>query len=151
VSSVGTGAPWWPNLITWLLVLAGWFAVHQATLSRERRKERREAAKFTIESLRELEVDALKFHMAPGFDSVQADQLIYRAGRIIRGLQRTPMSELELPLGRMVRLRRSMTLNNADASVFKPQTAGSGLLMEIRAAVDDLVDAIETARDTKWA
>ena len=33
----------WTSLVTWILVFVGWFAVHKATLSRERRKEKREA------------------------------------------------------------------------------------------------------------
>lgn len=148
-SGAGT-APWWTNVITWVLVLLGWLAVHYATLARERRKERRELAKAVIDALRSLELEALRFHTAATFDSILVDQLIYQTGRAIRSLQRVPMSDLNLPLGRMIRVRKTITLRNCDRSSFQTQRAGSPILLEIRGAVDDLVDSIEEARDARW-
>src|SRR5689334_10731024 len=95
--------PWWANLVTWVLILVGWYIVHLATLERERRKERRELVQLTLEALRELEADAAKYHTAATFDSIALDALVYKTGRIIRSLQRVPLKELQIPVWRMVR------------------------------------------------
>jgi hypothetical protein len=145
-----TTVAWWPSVVTWVLVLAGWFAVHLATLARERRKERRELSKALVESLRGIEVDALAFHTAPAFNAVQADLLLHAIGRLLRSLQRIPMSELGLPLSRMVRVRKSVTLKNFDKSAFQTQQSGSVILTNIRASIDDLVEAIEAEREIRW-
>lgn len=142
--------PLWAYVITWALILGGWYAVHRATLARERRKERRELANNAIEALNSLAIEAREFHTASAFDEYQADLLRYRIERIILSLQRSPLSELTLPIGRMVKLRKSITLKNMDQSSFCAQTSNSPVLREIRSAVDDLVDAIEAARERCW-
>ena len=150
MSESATTPSWWPTVVTWLLVILGWFAVHLATLKRERRKERREVAQNAIDELREVGMKALTFHTAAAFDGVVADELIYQTNRVIRFLQRSPLSALDLPLGRMVRLRKAITLTNADKSSFRTQAPGSQVLLDIRAAVDDMVEVIEAVRDKRW-
>jgi len=142
---------WWPNVFTSLLVLVGWFAVHFATLSRERRKERRETAKSAVDALNSIASDASAFHTALTFDAHEACLLRYNTEKVIRTLQRKPLNDLDLSLGRMVKLRKSITLKNIDPSIFSPQNIDSPILQDIRAATDDLVDAIEAARDSHWA
>jgi len=142
--------PLWSNFITWVLILGGWFVVHRATLVRERRKERRELANNAIDALNSLAIEARNFHIASAFDEHRADLLRYRIGRMILSLQRQPLSELDLPIGRMVRLRKSITLKNMDQSSFSAQQPNSPVLMDIRSAVDDLVDAIDAARERCW-
>ena len=61
------------------------------------------------------------------------------------------MSALDIPIGKMVRLRKSITLNNSEPSSFSPQKIDSIVLSEIRAATDDLIDAIELKREDHWA
>jgi hypothetical protein len=140
----------WSNVITWLLIFCGWYAVHRATLARERRKERRELANSAIEALKSLAIEAREFHTAAAFDEYRADLLRYRIDRIILSLQRSPLSELSLPIGRMVKLRKGITLKNMDQSIFCAQPSNSPVLRDIRSAVDDLVDAIEAARERCW-
>jgi hypothetical protein len=150
MSTSATTVSWWPTLGTWVLVMIGWYAVHLASLVRERRKERREIATDAIEDLRTLEVAAMKFHTATTFDGLAADELIYQTNRAIQFLQRPPLRDLNLPLGRMVRLRKAITLKNADKSTFQAQVPGSQLLRDIRDTVDDMVVAVEAARDERW-
>lgn len=124
--------------------------VHLATLSRERRKERRDIAKSAIDALTVLATEARDFHSAATFDSNNADIVIYKTQRIVRSLQRLPLSKLDLPISKMVRLRKSISLNNADLSSFSTQRTQSPILQEIRAAIDDLVDSIEEMRQARW-
>ena len=133
-----------------MLVLGGWYAVHIATLSRERRKERRDASKAAIDELGKLAVEARKLHSAATFDVNQADLVIYKTQRIIRALQRPPLLDLDLSISKMVRLRKSITLNNTDASSFCSQCTYSPILLEIRAAIDELIESVEERRDVRW-
>ena len=141
----------WQLLVTWVLVLGGWYVIHLATLSRERRKERRDAAKLATDALSNLAVEAREFHSASTFDPDKLDLLIYKTQRIIRSLQRMPLRDLDLSILKMVRLRKSISLTNTDSSSFATQNTLSPFLLEIRAATDELIDAIEERRETRWA
>jgi len=139
------------NLVTWGLAFGGWFAVHQATLSRERRKEKREAAKDTCVSLRTIERSALDFHTAATYSSRVANDLRQDTERIIMQVQRKPLSELNVPLSRLIQLRRSITRHNIDPSDFAQQLPDSDLIRDIRNAVTDVIEAIEAQREQYWA
>lgn len=121
--------------------------MHTATLSRERRKEQREAAHRVIEEIKDIEESALAFHTQAGHSQQSADGLTSRINRMIRSLQRAPLKVLDTPLGPMIRFRKSITLENFDSSTFSTQHAESTLLYSIRAATDDLIGVIESQRD----
>jgi hypothetical protein len=120
-------------------------------LSRERRKERREAANAAISELRAIESAAIHFHTAEKFDSLVISDLTSKVQRWIKLVQRQPLNHMDIPIGRLVRLRRAITLANADLTEFTSQTSGSELILGIRTAVDELIDAIEQGRETKFA
>lgn len=143
-------SPWWPNAVSWVLLFFGWLVVHWATLARERRKEKRETANCAVNELREIEKEAFEFHAADSFDDRKGSALRQRVERLINRLQRSPLSTLGIPVGHMIALRSSITLNNADASNFTPQKPDSQILQAICDAVDDLIEEIEAARDRCW-
>jgi hypothetical protein len=143
-------SPWWPNAVSWVLLFFGWLVVHWATLARERRKEKRETANCAINELREIEKEAFGFHTADSFDDRKGSALRQRVERLINRLQRSPLSTLGIPVGRMIALRSSITLNNADFSNFTSQKSDSKILEGICGAVDDLIEEIEAARDRCW-
>lgn len=140
----------WHSVVTWALILGGWYAVHLATLSRERRKERRDASKASIEAISALAAEAREFHIAVDFDANRADLLRYKTERLIRSLQRPPLQYLDISVAKMVKLRKSITLKNAELSSFSSQRADSLILQEIRTATDDLIDSIEEEREARW-
>jgi p-aminobenzoyl-glutamate transporter AbgT len=142
--------PWWPNAVTWVLLFFGWLVVHRATLARERRKEKRETANCAVNELREIEKEAFEFHAAESFDDRKGSALRKRVERLINQLQRPPLVALGIPVGRMIALRSSITLNNADLSNFTPQKSDSLILQSICDAVDDLIEEIEASRDKCW-
>ncbi len=149
VSVAGESA--WKSYITWLLVFAGWVIVHFATLNRDRRKEKREASKQLCSSLLELQGSALDFHTAPHCDVRRSTDLAQQVEHILLQLEKAPLNELGVPIGRRVVLRQSITRKNVDPSDFMPQQADSELMMDIRNAVTDMIFAIEDAREQKWA
>lgn len=140
----------WTNLVTWVLVFVGWFVIHKATLSRERRKEKREASRQFCIELRAAERLAIDFHTAQSHDDRKATDLRQDVDRLILQLQRAPLAELEIPLQRMIQLRRSITRQNADPSDFAAQATNSNLVRDIRNATTDLIEDIEDRRDHCW-
>lgn len=141
----------WGQVATWVLVLLGWGAVHVLSLSRERRKERRETATRLVQELLEIEQDAVAFHLSATYDAEAADRLLWRTGRAIRAIQRQPLSQLCVPTRTLTALRRSITISNMDRSSYKQQAPGSALLQGIRHATDALVEQMEAARDRRYA
>jgi hypothetical protein len=138
------------SIITWALVFGGWWVVHKATLSRERRKEKRETAHQICIDLRAVECLAIDFHTAQNHDSRKATDICQDTERLVLQIQRTPLSELSIPLYRWTHLRRSITLHNVDPSDFSPRPANSELIRDIRNAVTDVIDAIEERREQCW-
>ena len=140
----------WANAVTWGMVLVGWISVHRATLSRERRKEKREAVTRIIEEIKAVEDLAIRFHTSEKFDSQISDALIWRVNRVTRTLQRPPLQILDIPLGLMVRFRKGLTLLNTDASTFVTQTYHGEIIKGVRAIADELLETIEAARDRNF-
>jgi hypothetical protein len=138
------------NIVTWILVIIGWIVVHYLTLTRDRRKEKRELAKITVANLINLEKEAVDFHCADQFDEHARESLLWKTGRINRLLSREPFNELKLNLVLMKKLRQCITLNNADRTGFSSQSVYSSLILDIRHTVDDLIYEIEKQTIKFW-
>lgn len=133
------------NLITWILVIGGWIAVHFATLSRERRKESREAVSKIIDDLRLIESLAVVFNTSDKYDFSCSVSLIWRVDRAIKTLQRVPLKTLHIPTELLTRFRQALT-TNTDKSSFLAQAHDSEIVNEIHHITDELIDEIEVAK-----
>lgn len=140
----------WFSIVTWLVVAVGWFVVHSASLSRERRGEKRDEAKSVVTDLRGLEKEASDFHGAESFDEFKASDLALKCDRLIKVLQRVPFNELKLDPTLLSALRRSVTCDNIDRTAFQTQSANSEIQRNIRIATDDLIDSVEIAKARYW-
>lgn len=147
----GEATPWWVHGVTWVVIVAGWYMVHLATLSRERRKEKRDSAKQLVSDLHEIEKSARKFHGAEKYDEYGASELAMLCDRFIKVLQRAPFNELKIDPSLMTALRRAITCDNIDRTAFSQQAAYSEVQRNIRCATDDLIDAVEDAKVRFWA
>ncbi|HXU93961.1 MAG TPA: hypothetical protein VFP33_09925 [Gallionella sp.] len=140
----------WTEAVTWLLVFIGWGVVHLATLARDRRKEKRETSMQLCKDIADLQSAAIDFHTAARFDSRKSTDLAQQVERIILRVQKKPLSELNIPLTRLITLRRKITQHNVDASDFSSQPADSEIILGIRTAISDLIGAIEDSRESVW-
>lgn len=147
----GEAAPWWVHGVTWVIVAIGWKIVHHSTLARERRREKRDAAKQLVTDLHELEKSARGFHGAEHYDEYAAAELSMRCDRLIKAVQRAPFDELKISPSLMTSVRRAITCHNIDRTAFAQQAANSEIQRNIRCATDDLIDAIEEAKVQIWA
>lgn len=140
----------WPDVVTWGLVLIGWGVVRASQLSQERRKENREAVARVMDEIKEIESIAIRFHSSTSFCAQTSDGLIWRVGRLNRSLQRPPLIDLNIPLPLMVRFKKRLTLRNMDASSFVQQAYHDELIVGVRQIADEIIEAIEAARDKKY-
>lgn len=147
--AVESGAGW-PDVVTWLLVLAGWLVVHRTELEHERRKEKREAATRIVNEVKDLEGQAIAFHSSREYSAEDSDSLTWRIVRLNRRLQRPPLNNLNIPLALMVRFKKAFTLKNTDASSFVPHEYHDELIVGIRRITDEMIEALEAARDREF-
>ncbi len=155
--------PWAQLPVSWLLIIGGWLFVHRTTLSRERRKEKREEINNTIQEIRAIESIAIDFHNSKIFDEKAASNLILRIDRLSKKLQTPPtFNELKIPTQLMIEFRKTITLEHFDKSNFPsivqrimkdnpyPATSIEILIRDINSATDDLVDCIEAEKNNKF-
>ncbi len=69
--------------ITIVIVIIGWVVVHFATLSREKRKEKRKIALTLIEEIKLTEETAITFQTSSLFNQQSRDTLLWKISRII--------------------------------------------------------------------
>ena len=140
----------WTHVVTWSLVLGGWWVVHLATLNRDRRKEKRDVSAQVCKNILALQGNAIDFHTAQFFEARKSTDLAQDVERVAIQLQKSPLQELEIPISRIVALRQRITRRNIDPTDFMPQPVDSILVLEIRNAVSDVIFAIEDARERVW-
>lgn len=150
---------WVQFLVSWLLIIGGWYAVHKAALSRERRKEKREEIDKIIEEIRVIESMAIDFHNSKIFDKKINSNITLRIDRLSKKLQ-TPsiFNKIKIQTQLMIEFRKSITLHHFDKSDFPsltqriiknnlyPATSIDTLIRDINSATDDLRDAVESAK-----
>jgi hypothetical protein len=125
----------------------GWLVVHKTEIGRERRKEKREAVTRIIDEIKEIEHQAIAFHSSQNHSAEGSDSLICRIARVKLCLQRPPLSSLKIPLPLLVRFKKTFTLKNTDASSFVRQEYHGELIVGIRRITDEMIEAVEAARD----
>lgn len=138
------------QLLTVGLVILGWWIVHNATLNRERRKEKRELASKICKEIWDLQQAAIDFHTNPEYSGRKATDLAQLVSRIITQLQKAPLDELKVPHIRMIDLRRRITLRNCEKTEFATQDHESDFIAELRNAAADLVYFVEDAKEEQW-
>lgn len=128
---------------TWILVVAGWFAVHHFANERDQRKEARECIDQFILALRAIEEKAIQFHQSDTYKGDSARTLLFDIQRIIAKLKRHPFGSFEVAPNLLKELRRAVTLKNFDSSKFTCQPVNSSIFSNIAIAVDDIEDQLE--------
>lgn len=135
------------TVVSWLLIIIGWFFVSRDHNRRERRKEIRALITDFVSNVRECEEKGLEYWSTPS-ESERATALSVSI--------KSAVQSLGAQLGRiqtacrgmstsqeMIRFRRALTsppFDSANRPKFDP---GSGRLVEISDAACDLADAVE--------
>lgn len=133
---------WTHQVVTWLLVIAGWIIVHYLTVTRERQKEVRDEAKTICREIHELELRATNFHRSPTHDFGEAQAILSQMNRISSALASKPLSNLGVAPAEVRRFRQSVTLRNFDPRGFEPQTPDSALIRDIGLRSEQLAASV---------
>lgn len=132
----------WKDFITWLLVIAGWFFIHMATLRREERKESHDTARKIVDEIRIVEEKAVEFQTSINFSDENYDMLVWKLNRITTALYRPPLKFLNISTNKIISFRQQLTANT-DKSSFKTQSHNDEVIINIHEAADDLISEIE--------
>ena len=142
--------PWWlvpliqgvGQAVTWLIVLRGWYIVNKQNNQRERRKEIRTSTDRLKERIEKLEQIAITFHSS-GFDSEKARVILGEIQRISQTAIRTRLLSYEEHKQLTLDLRRSITLDNFDATNHRELLLNNPLLDRIYRSVNNIIEALE--------
>ncbi len=135
----------WPQIVTWLLVISGWWLVNRQNNIREKRKEIRSILDKIQSLLDEIEIQAVQYHT-----SQESSDLAFQLKRGLNQKLRNRLDILKLrnldvkkcyPL--LKQFRQAVTLINFDTSNFKPQNLSDDLIKNIWLAKDKLSQELE--------
>lgn len=134
------------QLVTWILVVVGWYFVNRKNNERETRKELRNALDEFHVFLDQIETQAVEYHTSASQDTVLATALkrdLHR--RLPARINRLESRGLNtVDLGRpVVELRKAITLENFDSHSFAQRQMADSIITRIGIARDDLAEAIE--------
>ncbi|MDP1559250.1 MAG: hypothetical protein Q8K59_08835 [Nitrosomonas sp.] len=135
----------WKDIITWLLVIVGWFIVHIVTMSRERLKENRDAALRIVEEIRRVEEISVEFQTSTEFSDEKYDLLVWRISRIAMAIYRPPLKHLQISTDIVIKFRQNLTMNT-DKSKFVTQSHNEEIIKNIHEATDNLISEIEVQK-----
>lgn len=149
--------PWWYipiiqgifQVITWSIVVCGWFIVNQQNNHRELRKEIRSNIESLKERLEELERIAISFHCSE-FDVSKSTDIVREIQRINEIINRQNLLSEEELSDIIKALRRSITLKNFDKSSHKLLAEDDYVLASICRAVNEMIDSIEYGFSRKF-
>ena len=136
------------TVATLCFVLIGWFITHLFSEARERRKELRTNIDKLHDAIYKIEKDGVSFHCATEFSEDLNDDVILQMAIIERKLSRIIKSS-DLA-GNIIRLRRSITLENFDKTGFTRQPRRSNIVYSISSACQDIEDELEAAYRRKY-
>jgi len=134
------------QLITWLLVIIGWYFVDRTNNRRETRKELRAALSELQAFLDQIENDAVSYHTSREPNNILSSQLKRDLHRRLptkitvmdsRGYTTTKLVQP------VVEFRKSITFENFDTSKFRQQTISDPIIRRIGIARDSLGEQLE--------
>ena len=138
VSAVG-------QLVTWSLVVVGWLVINRQHNRREARKETRAQLDDLRDALVELERNAEDYHTASAHSETDARRIKVQLQRATYVVDRLGLLNRQERDVRIIALRRAITFKNFDTNGHAAQELSGELVAGINAAVDDLVNALESA------
>ena len=151
IEVVVTSLPFdYSNLVTWLLVLTGWFILFLQAQHTENRKETRVKLAQISENLNLLEEAAIEYHTSQTRNSKNAEKIRWILKTLSRDIK---SSALKLPDSRkrvFREFKQSITLNNFDTADHSQLPIEDELIEEIKNCADELRDALEQSFSNKY-
>lgn len=136
----------WSQVITWLVVITGWYVVNDKNNDREKRKEVRSLIDSIQNILDDIEKEAIQYHT-----NDQSEELSFQIKRNLNNNLSSKVKILKLKgfeIGKCDKyrkqLRQAITLNNFDTEKFEPQAFTSEIVRDILNRKGNFINEIET-------
>jgi hypothetical protein len=141
----------WGNVVSWILIVAGWAVINAQNNSRETRKEIRAALLDLYELLDEIEDDAFSYHTGTTGDAALARKIKRNISQISTRIKLALRDKLECEYARpLVAFRKSITLSNFDSNKFLSKSADSKFFNDISDAKQSLIVVLDRAFNAKF-
>lgn len=135
----------WSQVITWLVVITGWYVVNDKNNDREKRKEVRSLIDSIKNMLDDIEKEAIQYHT-----NNQSEELSFQIKRNLNNNLSSKVKVLKLKgfeIGKCdkyrKKLRQAITLNNFDTNGFQPQPFTSEIIRDILTSKGNFINEIE--------
>lgn len=135
----------WSQVITWLVVITGWYVVNDKNNDREKRKEVRSLIDSIQNMLDDIEKEAIQYHT-----NNQSEELSFQIKRNLNNNLSSKVKVLKLKgfeIGKCdkyrKKLRQAITLNNFDTNGFQPQSFTSEIIRDILTSKGNFINEIE--------
>jgi hypothetical protein len=140
------------QIITWLLVILGWYLVNRQNNAREKRKELRALLDQTQKLLDDIETQAIAYHTV----EATGERAFFLKCTISQKLKHKldvlsrRSLNLESSLTLLKELRKSITLNNFDSASYEKKELSDPLVRDIWLSKDRLSHELEKCFARKY-
>jgi len=138
------------QLVTWILVIGGWFIINFQHNRREDRKESRAAIDRIREYAHVLEVEAINAHKAGSITADDVSNITWKIKKLIDDIEYCILLPKDERNAHAKYLRKSITLDNLDPSNHLALQEDHKIIREIRTAFDDLIGSVEKHFRSKY-
>lgn len=147
---VSSGSDYIP-IITWLVIIIGWFIVNNQQNKREQRKERRAQIDIFNSNISQLEKKAISYHTNILHDEQLAREIKRKFDELRKFSLRIKLIDIKDLNRLIIALRRSITYENFDNGENHAQEAEDGeLVAGIYISCDAFVDKMESRFHEKY-
>lgn len=133
------------QVVTWFLVVVGWFYVDKRNNIRDARKELRIIVDGLVSAVVDIRDKAFQFHTGPDPDALLAGRIKFDIQMIGCRIGAITNYGATVNLQLVVDYRKSITLYNFDDHEFVQQLPNSSLIGEIDRCADALTNGLELA------
>lgn len=135
----------WTQILTWLLIIAGWVIVNHQNNIREKRKEIRVTLDKIQIFLDEIENQAIQYHTVEASNdlSFQLKRNLNQKLRDKLKILKTRNLDVKTCNSHLTKFRQAVTLDNFDTSNYKTQTLNDDLIKNILLTKDRLSQEFE--------
>jgi len=137
------------HVVTWAIIVLGWFIINQQQNSRELRKEIRSAIDILTEQIYELEEESINYH-AEGSSAKSSQSIKQSIDRIEFQLEVHRLIPLSIRNKKIIALRRAITRNNFDTYKYKKVAISDPIILDINYAITDIIQSIEYQYRVKY-
>jgi len=131
------------QIITWLIVLSGWYVINRQHNKREDRKETRTLLDNLKDRIYLIEDQAIEYHTSKDFSSKKSNKIKLSIQRITSDIQTHGLISNDEMGDAFKTLRKAITLNNFESVNHKALSEGSQTIQNIHNAIDDLCGLME--------